>query len=171
MTEITPRSLGTTSRGPVFEAWTTSNIEEMLAVAHIRDCSPVDRHFLLLALADSCFKQRKKDPKLKQLALLYSEQHIQEFASLAGPLLQSTAIGNPDDEDYCPPEGTLPNVPTFKNYATMLVEERRYKEAISVISDASRYPFEEPVKAQLVKLLGRIKRELANTSKSPIKAS
>ena len=56
-----------------------------------------------------------------------------------------------------PPEEELPNVPTFKLRAKLLMEDRSYKGAIAVIVEASNYPFPNYMQDDLKKLLDKIR--------------
>jgi len=142
---------------PVADAWVGGDLEKMLSVVHLTDCPPVDRHFLLLSIVEQAKKRYHRDPipKKRDLVMLYCEQHLEEFPRLCGPLLQSTEIGDSDDEDYCPPETELPNVPTFDIYATLLFEAGRRAEALQVCADARRYPFGEDQFKSIAAVLDR----------------
>ena len=143
--------------GPVFDAWTRGDRDEMLMVVNITDCPPVDRHFLLLGIVRKSYQARHKRSHCRDIALEYSKLHLLEWPRLWRPLLASSAIGEPGDEDYMPPEEELPNVPTFKLRAKLLMEDRSYKGAIAVIVEASNYPFPNYVQDDLKKLLDKIR--------------
>jgi len=143
--------------GPVFDAWGRGDLDEMLMVVNITDCPPVDRHFLLLGIVTKSYQARHKGSRYRDLALEYSKVHLSEWPRLWRPLLASSAIGEPGDEDYILPEDELPNVPTFKLRANLLMEDRRYREAIAVVVDAGKYPFPSYVRDDLKKLLDGIR--------------
>lgn len=143
--------------GLVFDAWSGGDLDEMLMVVNITDCPPVDRHFLLLSIVTKSYQARHKGSRYRDIALEYSKLHLLEWPRLWRPLLASSAIGEPGDEDYMPPEEELPNVPTFKLRAKLLMEDRSYKDAIAVIVEASNYPFPNYVQDDLKKLLDKIR--------------
>ncbi|MEH6519559.1 MAG: hypothetical protein V7742_23020 [Halioglobus sp.] len=145
---------------PVFDAWVSADLDEMLAVVHITDCRPVDRHYLLTGVVKAAFSSRHKDPKYRHMAVLYCQQYLEEWPRLWQPLLENIAIGDPGEKNHLSPEGTLPYVPVFPYYAKLLVEGGLYPEAIALIKEAGEYPFSEYMRSEMVYVLDSIQSHL-----------
>src|SRR2546427_10153885 len=84
----------------------------------------IDRHFLLQSIVKESYK-RRTDPRMKELCLEVGRLHLREFPGIAPAL--AAEMG-----------GSLPTVPSFKWLVTVLAEEDRFEEAVSVCEAAAR---------------------------------
>lgn len=130
----------------VFEAWTSGDLKRMLAAVKT-PTNPIDRHFLLMAIVDQTYKQRK-DAKSRSLCIRFAEQHISEFARIAPALKKEHA-------------GTLPRVSTFQKYATLLTEDGDFDRAIEVCKTAIAYDLVDGTKSGFESRIDRIRKKAA----------
>lgn len=130
----------------VFEAWTSSNLDRMLAVID-KPSHPVDRHYLLQNIVRESYRLRKTDPEMKILCEKIATQHISEFPVLAKALIE--------EDKTCGGDGTLPLVSTFQNLATLLTEDDKFDEAVQVCEEAKSYGLSDGTKSGFD---GRIER-------------
>ncbi len=78
----------------------------------------IDRHFLLLNIIEQTYRLRS-DPTMAAECARVAEMHLAEFERIA-PALKSEF------------DGTLPHVPTFERYATLLTEQGDFDLAVWV---------------------------------------
>lgn len=122
-----------------FDASFSGDIEKMVAALDVKT-NPIDRHFLLLSLVQETYKERKQ-AAMASICATTAELHLQEFPELMGPLKECL--------------GTLPRVPTFQQYATLLAERGDFEKAIAVCQAAIAYGLQDGTKSGFE---GRIKR-------------
>jgi hypothetical protein len=146
------------------DVYALSDLDEMISVEETKKHVGVERHYLLLGIVEAAKKRSRQQARQEALSILerYAQMHVAEFPALAQELIRSSAIGEPGDEDYMPPEETLPNVPTFKIFADYLSELGRYREAISVVREAVKYPFPEHMLDGLRRSLALIHKRIGS---------
>ncbi len=127
-----------------FDAWTGGDLPEMLAALK-KPTNPVDRHFLLLGIVEATYRERK-DPKKRALFLEIAQQHVDEFPSLAGPLRK----------DF---DGELPHVPTFQKLATVLADDGRFDDAVTVCEQAIALDLHDGTKSGFEGRIERIRKK------------
>lgn len=127
----------------VRDAWVSGDLERMLRAANLQT-NLVDRHFLLSGIVKETYK-RRAEPELATLCAQYSEQHLAEFQTIA-PALKADV-------------GTLPRVPTFQHYATLLAEQGDFERAIWVCELAKYYGLEDGTKAGFDGRMARIRKK------------
>jgi hypothetical protein len=127
----------------VRDAWVSGDLERMLRAASLQT-NLVDRHFLLSGIVKETYK-RRAEPELAALCAQYSEQHLAEFQTIA-PALKADM-------------GTLPRVPTFQYYATLLGEQGDFERAIWVCELAKYYGLEDGTKAGFDGRMARIRKK------------
>jgi hypothetical protein len=113
--------------------------------------NPLDRHFLMLNIEGLAYRDRKADPKKRELFRSIAETHLAEFPVLARALRK-------DLKDVL--EGGLPSVPTFQKYATVLTEDGEYRKAIEVCQQAISYGLDDGTKAGWEGRIERIRRKM-----------
>jgi hypothetical protein len=113
--------------------------------------NPIDGHHLLLGIVTETYR-RRSDPAMASECARVSEMHLAEFVTLE-PALKA---------DF---EGTLPRVPTFQHYATLLTEQGDFERAIWVCELAKYYGLQDGTKAGFDGRIARIrkKREASRT--------
>jgi len=129
-----------------FDAWTSGDLNKMLKAAHT-ETNPIDRHFLLQSIVDATYKQRKTE-KYRKLCIEYSEQHLQEFPTIAPALKNDMG-------------GSLPRITTFQNYAIVLTEDGKFEKAISICNKAIEYGLHDNTKSGYEGRIERIKKKAA----------
>ena len=134
-----------------FDAWTSGDLQTMIAALD-KSTNPVDRHFLLLGICRETYRERK-NPEKRALFLKIATLHVQEFASLVGPLRADFG-------------GELPRVPTFQFLATVLTEDGRFEEAVRVCELALEHDLHDGTQSGFEGRISRIKRRLANANPS-----
>lgn len=108
--------------------------------------TPVDRHFLLLTIVEETYKLRKEE-KYKNLCIKFSEKHLDEFPSISKELK--------DEFD-----GSLPRVPTYQYYATLLTEIGEFEKAISVCQKAITFGLDDGTKGGYEGRIERITKKM-----------
>jgi hypothetical protein len=108
----------------VFDAWTSGNLNRMMAQINTLT-HPVDRHFLLMGIVNESYKIREQ-PEWGEVCVRVARTHLAEFPQLAIALKRNF-------------NGTLPNVATFVRLATVLTERGDYGGAINVCQQAISY--------------------------------
>lgn len=129
----------------VLLAWTQGDLPTMLR-SLTEPAHPVDRHFLLLRIVEEAYQARKKNKNMERLFEQASRRHIYEL-----PLL----------EPYLREDGVLPNIPTFRYFATHLVEHGRYTEAERVCMDGLSLGLPPGSSEELRRLLTQIQSRSA----------
>lgn len=138
-TQYTVRDGKSVKVGPVFEAWTSSDLEKMLSVLNEK-AHPIDRHFLLQGIVSITYRDRK-NLKSRKRCKDVAQIHVAEFSGIAPALKSDMKM--------------LPRVSTFQNYATILTEDGEFEEAIKVCQIALEYGLHDGTKSGFE---GRIKR-------------
>lgn len=128
----------------VFDAIGSKNMDDMLKVLHVKT-NPIDRHFLLLNIVILSYKSRE-EKRMRELCRTISEIHIKEFTDIA-PFLKEE-MG-----------GSLPHVPTFQHYATLLTEDGEFGKAIDVCNTAISFGLHDWTKADYAGRVERIKKK------------
>lgn len=129
----------------VFEAWTSQDFDKMMRALD-KKTNLVERHFLLMGLVDQTYRTRKEDENARQLCLEIAEKHIQEFPQIKPALMSSMG-------------GELPNVTTFQQYATLLVENGNFVRAIEVCETALSYGLHDKTKSGFEGRIARIRKK------------
>lgn len=106
---------------------------------------PVARHRLLQQLTEQTYKDRK-DPAMREACRTFSEQHMDEFSDIKAPLKKSNG-------------GKLPHVPTFQNFANLLVEDGNFGKAIEVCEKALEFGLDDKTKSGFKGRIERIKKQ------------
>lgn len=106
----------------------------------------IDRHFLLLTLIGEAYRLRSDTAMATECARL-SETHLGEFAQISPELLQEF--------------GTMPRVPTFQNYATLLTEQGDFDRAVWVCELAKHYGLDDGTKSGFDGRIARIRKKQA----------
>jgi len=128
----------------VFEAWTSGNIERMIKAANIKT-NNIDRHYLLLGIVEKTYKLRNEHDCYRNICKEFSEKHIHEFHKIYPSL---------KNNNY----GVMPNVPTFKWYITILVEDGCYEKAISICKTALTFGLGDGTKTGYEGRINRIEK-------------
>ena len=102
---------------------------------------PLARHRLYQQIVDISYRRRSEE-NYRQALQHFAPAHIEEFSSIA-PLLRAQNGGK------------LPQVTTFKHYASALTEAEQYDRAIAVCEQAREYDLKDGTKSGYV---GRIER-------------
>ena len=131
-----------------FFAWTSRDLPRMLRARSVAT-NPVDRHFLLMGIVGITYSKRK-NPKDRSTFLDVARLHLKEFAEMA-PVLRAD-MG-----------GVLPRVPTFGQLATVLVEDGRFDEAVTVCETALAFGLHDGTKADFPGRLARIRKSAAKS--------
>jgi hypothetical protein len=133
-----------------FEAWTSGELPRMLTMLD-KPSNPIDRHFLLLGIAEAAYRERD-DPDKRALFHKVAEQHRREFPGFVNAL----------SDEF---DGELPRVPTFQYLATVLAEDGQFDEAVEVceealslgLHDGTQSGFEGRI-ARIRKMKGKVER-------------
>ena len=128
----------------VFEAWTSGDLNKMLAALPKRT-NPIDRHFLLQGIVQATYR-RRSDQRMRQICKDVGRQHIAEFKDIAPAL--KTDMG-----------GMLPRVVTFQHVATVFAEDREYEEAIKVCETAIAFGLFDGTKGGFNRRMARISKK------------
>jgi hypothetical protein len=129
----------------VFEACASGDFERMRRALDL-PTNWIDRHFLLLALIQESYRQRADPERAAECARL-SEMHLAEFAQIAPELLREF--------------GSMPRVPTFQHYATVLTEQGDYDRAVWVCELAKHYRLDDGTKSGFDGRIARIRKKQA----------
>jgi hypothetical protein len=127
-----------------FLAWTSGDLSRMLRALHLRT-NPIDRHFLLMAIVKETYSKRE-DPSGRRTCLEVGLRHVEEFESIAPSL--RVEMG-----------GFLPRVTTFAHVATVLAEDGRLDEAVSVCEKAVQYGLRDGTKGGYPGRIARIRKQ------------
>jgi hypothetical protein len=122
------------------EIWKSDDMDQMLKAAKT-DLDPADRNQLLTDIVAKAYKERK-DLKMRKIFHRFARIHVEELPKLAPALKEQHG-------------GELPPIPTFKDLAIALEEEKRYDEAVSVCEQAVAFDVEDGTKTGFT---GRIER-------------
>jgi|GEM_PF-1481704 len=122
--------------------------EPLLALEDEKD--PVARHRLYQQITETSYRNRS-DEGWRMICKTYSQRHIEEFADIKAPL----AAGN---------GGALPHVTTFQNYATLLVEDAKFDQAIKVCEQALTFGLDDKTKSGFQGRIERIEKQKAKAS-------
>ncbi len=133
-----------------FEAWMSGNLDRMVRALRVHT-NPIDRHHLLQSIVKEAYR-RRKDPDMRRLARTIGYRHLDEFAEISRGL--ATDYG-----------GAIPNVPSFKWLATILVESGEYDEAIAVCDRAVQLGLRDGTKGGYAKRLERLRDAAAKRSR------
>lgn len=128
----------------VFQAWSSGDLNRMVAAANLQT-HPLDRHFLLQSIVEQCYKGRA-DAKLRATAKRFAEIHYTEFPRMAAAVAANM------------PDGSLPNVPVFKLYATILTEDGEYEKALLVCQAAMELGLTDGTKGGFEARIQKIKK-------------
>lgn len=99
----------------VRDAWVSGDLDRMLRAVGLQT-NFIDRHSLLLGIVKETYG-RRSEPAIASECARFAEMHLAEFETIA-PALKADM------------EGTLPRVPTFQHYATLLTEQGDFERAI-----------------------------------------
>ena len=130
----------------VFNAWTSGDVKQMLRALG-QHTNLIDRHFLLLRLAEETYRLRSDRAMAAECARV-SEMHLAEFPQIA-PALKA---------DF---DGVLPRVSTFQNYAMLLTEQGDFERAVWVCQLALHYGLDDGTKAGFIGRVDRIRKKQA----------
>lgn len=103
----------------------------------------IDRHFLLMNIVGQAYKNQG-DKQMRTICHQVAQMHIKEFPNIKPALKKDL--------------GTLPRVPTFQQYATVLTEEERYSEAIAVCEAAIKFGLSDGTKGDFQGRIEKIKK-------------
>lgn len=117
---------------------------------------PVDRHHLLQSIVELTYKERNKNPQMRQRCEQVARIHLTEFPQLVKPLLSQ----NKDSRG----RGFLPRVSTFQHLATLLTEDGRFDEAVEVCGLAIKYDLHDNTKGGFEKRIERIRKKERHAS-------
>jgi len=134
----------------VFDAWTSSDFNAMLAQLNT-DTNMIDRHHLLMSIISHAYKNRD-DKEMRTICHQVAQLHIKEFPMIKAALEK-------DFEGLPGLEGRCPHVPTFQQYATILTEEERFSEAIAVCESAIHFGLSDGTKGDFQGRIERIKKK------------
>lgn len=126
----------------------SGNLKRMLLALPL-DSNLVDRHYLLLGIAEITYYQRK-NPKMADICIQISKLHLKEFSEISHALKR--------DFNY------LPHVPTFEYYATILTERCQFNDAVSVCEAAIKYGLSDCTKSDYVGRIARIRKKQAKAN-------
>lgn len=112
---------------------------------------PLARHRLYQQITENSYKNRN-DAGWRQISKTFSKQHIAEFADIAKPLKKANG-------------GSLPQVLTFQNYATLLAEDGQYGDAIDVCEKALEFGLDDKTKTGFEGRLDRIRKQQEKAAK------
>lgn len=112
---------------------------------------PLTRHRMYQQITENSYKNRN-DAGWRQISKTFSKQHIGEFADIVKPLKKANG-------------GSLPQVLTFQNYATLLAEDGQYSEAIAVCEKALEFGLDDKTKTGFEGRLDRIRKQQEKAAK------
>lgn len=142
----------TATEAPAAESEPLFDVPDALAEqaeALATETDALSRHRLLSSLTEASYKNRKKKD-FRTACHYYSELHVAEFEQITAPLKKSN-------------RGKLPQVMTFQNYANLLLEDKRFDEAIQVCQKALSFGLDDKTQTGFE---GRIARIEARRDKS-----
>lgn len=106
----------------VKEASCSNDLPRMLRALEI-PADPVERHFLLQNIVQHTYKLRHDDPEMRKLCEQVGRQHLSEFGAIVAGF--KSKLG-----------GLPPFVPSFRDLATVLMENGNYDDAVEVCEAA-----------------------------------
>jgi hypothetical protein len=136
----------------VREAWLSGDLQRMINALDFK-ANRLDRHFLLMAIVKETYRKRS-DPKMADKCLEVAQIHCEEFSTIVEPLRKDL---NRDD--------TLPRVPTFAFYATLLAERGEFQKAIEVCESAIGFGLDDGTKGGYEGRIERIKKKAKTRAK------
>lgn len=104
------------------------------------------RHRLYQQIVEQCYRERSDD-SAKAALTYYASAHIREFDEIKEPLKKQNG-------------GKLPQVATFKQYASALAEQGQYEEAIAICRKALDYGLKDGTKSGYQGRIERIEAKL-----------
>ncbi|MCH8501000.1 MAG: hypothetical protein LAT77_03690 [Aliidiomarina sp.] len=119
--------------------------EPLLALDDEKD--PLTRHRLYQQITETSYRNRADDG-WRTICKTFSARHIDEFEQIKKPLAESNG-------------GSLPQVLTFQNYATLLVEDGHYDKAINVCEQALGFGLDDKTKTGFAGRIERIQKQKA----------
>lgn len=122
--------------------------EPLIALDDEKD--PLARHRLYQQITETSYRNRA-DEGWRAICKTYSARHIKEFADLQ----QAVAAAN---------GGNLPQVTTFQNYATLLVEDGKFDQAITVCEQALAFGLDDKTKTGFAGRIERIQKQKAKAA-------
>lgn len=134
----------------VFFATFSADVPRMLEAMEL-EAIPFDRHFLLLAIVKETYKHRAEE-EMRTICRRVSEIHRAEFSNIAEHLKKRF--------------GTLPMVPFFQYYATILSEDAEYDKAIAICKEAISYGLHDGTKAGYEGRIERIRKKQAKNMRN-----
>ena len=124
----------------VFHAWTSGDLVQMLSVFEIQT-NPIDRHHLLQGIVKATYS-RRSEPEMRRICSEVAERHLAEIRRILPVLVRDL--------------GVVPRVTTFQHYSTLLEEDGRFEEAISVCRMALELGLKDGTKSGFEGRIGRI---------------
>lgn len=112
---------------------------------------PLARHRLYQQITENSYKNRN-DAGWRQISKTFSKQHIAEFSDIVKPLKKANG-------------GSLPQVLTFQNYATLLAEDGQFEEAAEVCKKALEFGLDDKTKTGFEGRLERIRKQQEKAAK------
>lgn len=103
--------------GPVFDAWTSGDLQEMLAAVNL-PAHAVDRHHLLNAIVAETYRLRSEPTRAMQCEQ-FSELYLAERPALWSTLMSEW-------------RGQALRIPVYDIYTKLLASQRRFTRAIEV---------------------------------------
>lgn len=122
--------------------------EPLIALDDEKD--PLARHRLYQQITETSYRNRA-DEGWRAICKTYSARHIKEFSDLQ----QAVAAAN---------GGNLPQVTTFQNYATLLVEDGKFDQAITVCEQALAFGLDDKTKTGFAGRIERIQKQKAKAA-------
>lgn len=119
--------------------------EPLIALDDEKD--PLARHRLYQQITETSYRNRADDG-WRTICKTFSARHIDEFEQIKVPLAESNG-------------GSLPQVLTFQNYATLLVEDGQYDKAIGVCEQALSFGLDDKTKTGFAGRIERIQKQKA----------
>lgn len=119
--------------------------EPLIALDDEKD--PLARHRLYQQITETSYRNRADDG-WRTICKTYSARHIDEFEQIKKPLAESNG-------------GSLPQVLTFQNYATLLVEDGQYDKAIGICERALSFGLDDKTKTGFAGRIERIQKQKA----------
>jgi hypothetical protein len=128
----------------VFDAWTSGELNAMVAVLGLRT-HPVDRHHLLNCLVEAAYK-RRDDPAMADLCASTAETYLAEFPVLLRAIRKESS------------DRFTPHIPVFQQYATLLTERKQFDRAVEICELAMRRKLQDNTQSGFEGRIERIKK-------------
>lgn len=138
----------------VFDAWTSGDLDAMVAALGLRT-HPVDRHHLLNCLVDESYK-RRDDPAMADLCDSTAEIYLLEMPALLRAVRKEWS------------DGLAPYVSIFPKYATLLTERKQFDRAIEICELALRKKLHDNTQSGFEGRIERIKKLQAKANGTTI---